>query len=338
MMNRIKLKEPQKEQNRFRLMIGSRNLTPKRLAQGIVGVVLCIGRILLIAGLCFVLLYPLLYMFSMAFRPTKEILDPSVVWIPKTFTLDNLRLAWELMDYGSVFRNTLLINIISSLLQVATCAVTSYAFARFQFKGKQLLFGIVIFSIMIPSQLTIIPLSRSFSHFDFFGIGQILKLFGAAGTVNLLDTPAPFYISALFGAGIKSGMFIFIFRQFFRGLPKELEEASAIDGCGFVKTFLRIILPNAVPVCVSSVILSVVWYWNDYYYSSMYVPNMPTVSLMLSGLPSRYASIYNAFADSYETVTLMQAGALLTIVPVLVMYIFLQRKLVQGMERSGLVG
>lgn len=157
----------------------------------------------------------------MAFRPTKEILDPSVVWIPKTFTLDNLRLAWELMDYGSVFRNTLLINIISSLLQVATCAVTSYTFARFQFKGKQLLFGIVIFSIMIPSQLTIIPLSRSFSHFDFFGIGQILKLSAATGTVNLLDTPAPFYISALFGAGIKSGMFIFIFRQFFRGLPKE---------------------------------------------------------------------------------------------------------------------
>ena len=313
-------------------------LEQKRLAQGAACVVLSLGRALMMAGLCFVLLYPLLYMFSVAFRPTAEILDPSVVWIPKTFTLENVRLAWELMEYDRAVLNTLLINIISSLLSVSTCAVTSYAFARFRFKGREALFGLVVFSMMIPSQLTIIPLSRTFSHFDFFGIGRIVELFGGSGTVNLLDTPVPFYLSAILGVGIKAGMFIFIFRQFFRGLPKELEEAAAIDGCGFFKTFLKVILPNAIPVCVSAVILSVVWYWNDYYYSSMYVPNMPTISLTLSTLGSKYASIYNAFADSYETVTLMQAGAMLTIVPVLIVYILLQRKLVQGMERSGLVG
>lgn len=310
----------------------------RRLAQRGCSVVLTVGRILLIAGLCFVLLYPLIYMLSVAFRPSKEILDPSVIWIPKTFTLDNIKLAWELMEYGESLRNTLAIHIVSSLLQVAVCALTSYGFARFQFKGKKLLFGIVVFSIMIPSQLTIIPISRNMAYFNFFGLGEIGKLFGAAGTVNLLDTPLPFYIMAAFGAGIKSGLFIFIFRQFFRSLPKELEEAAAIDGCGFLKIFLKIILPNAVPVCVSAVILSVVWYWNDYYYSSMFVPNFSTVSLALSGLSDRYAAIYSAQLDPYEVVTLMQAGALLTIVPVLIMYIFLQRKLVQGMERSGLVG
>lgn len=312
--------------------------TQKRVAQKTVGLVVSLGQALLIAGLCFVLLYPLLYMFSVAFRPTEELFDSSVVWISKTFTMENVDLAWELMEYESTFWNTLLINVVSSLLSVATCAVTAYAFARFRFKGQKQLFGLVLFSIMIPSQLTIIPLSRSFSHFDFFGLGALVELFGGTGTVNLLDTPLTFYLSALFGVGIKAGMFIFIFRQFFRGLPKELEEAAAIDGCGFVKTFLRVILPNAIPVCVSAVILSVVWYWNDYYYSSMYVANMPTVSLMLSNLGAKYATVYNAFADSYETVTLMQAGAMLAVVPVLILYIILQRKLVQGMERSGLVG
>ena len=277
-------------------------------------------------------------MVSMVFRPSKEIMDPSVVWIPKTFTLDNLRLAWELMEYEDSFRNTLLIHIISSLLQVAVCALTSYGFARFQFKGRNLLFGLVVFSIMIPPQLTIIPLSRNMAFFNFFGLGEIAKLFGLGGTVNLLDTPFPFYIMATFGAGIKSGLFIFIFRQFFRSLPKELEEAAAIDGCGFFKIFLRIILPNAVSVCISAVILSVVWYWNDYYYSSMFTPNFPTISLMLAGLSDRYASLYDVNLDMFAVVPLMQAGAMLAILPVLIMYIFLQKKLVQGMERSGLVG
>ncbi len=308
----------------------------KQLAQRGCGIVLTIGRILLIIGLCFILLYPIIYMLSMAFRPVKEITDPSVVWIPKTYTLENLTTAWELMEYGDSLRNTLLIHIVSSLLQVAVCALTAYGFARFQFKGKGFLFGLVVFSIMIPPQLTIIPLSRSLAFFNFFGLGEIVELFGGVGTVNLIDTPFPFYLTATFGAGIKAGLFIFIFRQFFRGLPKELEEAAAIDGCGFMKIFLKIILPNAVAVCISSIILSIVWYWNDYYYASLYALNFPTVSIALSTLSSRYSG--GQYVDSYQLVPIMQAGAMLAIVPILVMYLFLQRKLVQGMERSGLVG
>lgn len=332
------IKQRPTDRDRVLLKIGKTEYRRKRVLQGVVGFILSMGRFLLIVGLSFVLLYPLLYMLSVAFRPMKEVVDPSIVWIPKTFTLDNLKLAWDLMEYERTFINTLLINIVSSLLQVVTCAITSYAFARFRFAGKNVLFGIVIFSMMIPSQLTVIPLTKSFSDFNFFGIGSLLELFGVQGTVNLLDTPFPFYISAIFGTGIKAGMFIFIFRQFFRNLPRELEEAAAIDGCGFFKTFLEVILPNAVPICVSIIILSVVWYWNDYYYSALYVLNNPTVSLMLSGLAAKYMSTFNAFADSYETAALLQSGAMLAIVPVLVMFIFMQKKLVQGAERSGLVG
>ncbi len=297
-----------------------------------------IGFFLLVAGLCFVLLYPILYMLTMAFRPMAEGIDPSVIWVSKSLTLDNIKLAWEVLDFGNTLKNTLTIHIPSSLLQVAVCATAGYGFARFNFKGRGLLFALVLLTVMVPPQLTIIPLARNLAYFDFFGLGRIVGLFGVNGTVNLLNTPAPFYVLAAFGTGIKAGLFIFIFRQFFRGLPRELEEAALIDGCGFFAAFVRVILPNAGAVSVSAVILSVVWYWNDYYYTSVLSPGMRTVSMALSGMGTLYEQVFNQRAQEHETAILLQAGALLVILPILIMYIVLQRKLVQGMERSGLVG
>lgn len=309
----------------------------KRLAKHTKSVLWVIFRALLLFGLCFVILYPILYMLSMCFRPTEEIYDPSVIWIPKSLVLDNIKSALHYMDYWHVARNSLLINLVSSLFQVATCAVTGYGFARFQFKGKNILFTFVLFTILVPSQLTIIPLSRNFAFFDFFGIGSLMGLFGKELTINLLDTPFTFYLSAIFGAGIKSGLFIFMFRQFFRGMPKELEDAGAIDGCGFFRNFISIMLPNATSIALTAIILSVVWYWNDYYYASMYIPNYGTVSLALTSLSSVF-SLDNTVSSPYDTVTLMQAGAILALAPLLVMYIVLQRFFVQGVERSGIVG
>ena len=292
----------------------------------------------LILGLCFVLLYPLLYMLSMAFRPASEALDPSVIWVPKQFTLENIRLAFQYMDYGNSFRNSLTIHVISSLLQVGICSITAYGFARFRFRGSGILFALAIFTILVPSQLIITPLSLQFAYFDFFGLGNLGLLFGDhSWTISLLDSPFSFYLPAMLGSGIQSGLFIFIFRQFFRGLPRELEDAAAIDGCGFFATFMRVILPNALSVCLTAVILSVVWYWNDYFYSSMFVPNYPTVSLSLVNIGSAFA-VDNHSYTPYDIATLMQAGALLTTLPVLVMYVVLQRFFVQGVVHSGIVG
>ncbi len=294
-------------------------------------------RFALLFGMCFVLLYPILYMLSMAFRPTSEIYDPSVIWVPKSLTLFNVTEAMRYMDYPVVLKNSVLINVVSSLLQAVTCAFAGYGFARFQFPGKKFFFAVVIFTIVIPSQLTIIPLSQSLNNFDLFGLAYIGRLFGQDWTVRLIDTPFSFYVPAIFAAGIKAGLIIFIFRQFFRGLPKELEDAAAIDGCGFFKTFLRVILPNATAVCLTVVILSIVWYWNDYYYSSMFVPNYSTVSLALTNLTGAYG-MENSLLNAFDLVTLMQAGSLLTIGPILLMYVVLQRWFIQGVERSGLVG
>ena len=313
------------------------SLLRKKISHRVWNGLAAVFRALLLFGMCFVLLYPILYMLSMAFRPTSEIYDPSVIWVPKSLTLTNITEAMRLMKYSAVLGNSLRINVFSSLLQAMTCAFTGYGFARFQFPGKKIFFAVVIFTIVIPSQLTIIPLSRNLNEFNLFGLSYIGLLFGQNWTVNLIDTPFSFFIPALFAAGIKAGLLVFIFRQFFRGLPKELEDAAAIDGCGFFKTFIRVILPNAASVCLTVVILSVVWYWNDYYYSSMFVPNYGTVSLALTGLSGSYA-MEHSMVNAFDIVTLMQAGALLALAPLLLMYVILQRWFIQGVERSGLVG
>ena len=194
-------------------------------------------RLLLVFGLCFVLLYPLLYMLSMTFRPVAESYDPAVIWVPKHFTLDNIREAVRYMQYGESILNSVLIHVVSSLLQVAVCAVTGYGFARFSFRGKKLLFGLVLFTLLLPPQVTIIPLSRVFSSFDLMGLGKLTGLFGAGFELNLLDTPFTFYLPAIFGAGIKSGLFIFIFRQFFEVCPKNWRMRLPLMAVAFFRHF-----------------------------------------------------------------------------------------------------
>lgn len=297
-------------------------------------------RMVLLIGLSFVLIYPLIYMLAMAFRPLEEVYDPSVVWVSKSLTMENMTKAIEGLDYWKSLVTSVLVNVVSSLLQVAACAVTGYGFARFEFRGKKLLFGIVLFSILVPAQVVTTPSLMDFKNFDFFGIGSLIGLIvGHPLTVNLLDTPLTFYLPAILGAGLKSGLFIFLFRQFFRGMPKELEDASAIDGCGFVKCFLRIMVPNAAPAFLTSVILSIVWYWNDYYLGSMYMKNLKTVTCALVRLKDMSIIINGENTiNPYEIITMMQAGCLLTILPILIMYLILQKYFVQSAERSGIVG
>ena len=293
----------------------------RRVGSHITAIGWILFRYALLMGLSFIILYPLLYMLTMAFRPAEQIYDPSVIWVPKSFTMENIKTAWELMEYEKTLVTTLCVNIVSSLLQVISCAVTGYGFARFQFKGKNLCFMLVVMMVLVPSQITAMPMFLTFK------------------SLGMLNSYLTFYIPAILGAGIKSGLFIFIFRQFFRGLPKELEDAAAIDGCGFVGCFLRIVIPNAVTVFIMASLLSVMWYWNDTFTSSMFLTNMKTVTIALSGLSSQATLITGgATADPFQIITMMQAGSLLCILPLLLLYLLLQRYFVQGVERSGIVG
>ncbi len=311
----------------------------KRMVRGASGVAVTVVRTVVIVGLCFILLYPLIYMVSMAFRPQSEILDPSVIWIPRTFTLDNLKNVMEVMNYGGALVNTFFISVVSSLLSVISCSIVGYGFARFRFKGRNLLFGLLIFTIIVPSQTTIIPLFLNFRNFDFGFIGRIPELFGfEPWTVNLLNSLWTVYLPAVFASGIRSGLFIYIFRQFYKGLPVELEDAAAVDGCGPIKTFLRVMIPLSSAAFITVFLFSFVWYWNDYYYSGMFFTNGNTVTLALSGLQDKLRTLNNGAYDPYLYVVSMQAGCLLVVLPPLLIYIVFQRYFTESIEKTGIVG
>ncbi|MDD6279420.1 MAG: carbohydrate ABC transporter permease [Ruminococcus sp.] len=289
-------------------------------------------RFLIIFGLSFVILYPLIYMISCAFRERNDMNDPTVMWIPRHFTLEIIKETMTAMDFGETIKNTLILNIGCSLVQVLSCAVTGYGFARFKFKGKGFLFGVVIMMILVPTQIISLPL---YNQFRYFGINESIS-------INLIDTMATMYLPALTANGIRSGLMILIFRQFFKGLPRELEDAAYIDGCGPLKTFIRVMVPNAASAFLTVFLFSVVWYWNDYYVSSTFFNNNKTVALMLQNLDSqlRMALFSSSTVEisSREQIVWKEAGCLLSITPILILYTILQKHFTEGIERSGLVG
>lgn len=286
-------------------------------------------------SLCLILIYPLLYMLSMSFRTIDDVYDPSIVWLPRHFTINNIVSTAKAMQYGKALINTVLICVVSSILEVMSTSLVGYGFARFKFKGRRILFAIVILTIVIPPTTTIIPTYIQYRYFDFLYIGRLIGLItGTPLTKNLLNTVFTMYLPALFAIGIRSGLFIYIFRQFFAGLPKELEDAACVDGCGPVRTFLKVMIPSSGAVYLTNTIFSIVWYWNDYFYSGMYFPNGNTISLALSNLKATFGSA----ADAYAIIVNMQAGCLLAILPPLIFYIVFQRYFSESIARTGIVG
>lgn len=299
-----------------------------------------IFRLVFLLMMCFVVLYPILYMFSVSLREAKDLYDPTVIWIPRNWTLENYKYVWELIDYPQVLLGTVQITVISTIIHVFVCAMVGYGFARYNFPMKNLLFGLVIFTLLVPTQLVSIPMYVQYRSFDFFGLGQLGRLFGdKPWTVNLLDNHAVYYIPALVGQGLRSGLFIFIFRQFFRSMPKELEDAAAIDGCSLFGTFLKIMIPCAGPAFVTSILFSAVWYWNEYYMASMYFTDSQTLAMALGTLTSLLRSEgHEIYKDPYSVVVQMQSACVLTILPMMVLFVVMQGKLTESIDKTGIVG
>lgn len=297
-----------------------------------------IFRFLILFGLGFVIMYPILFMISSAIRPQAEMNDPSIMWIPKTFTMQNIIDTWVAIDYPNLLVKTFSVNIVCSVIQVITCAITGYGFARFKFKGRGLLFVIVILQIIVPTQIVLLPQFMQFRYFDIFGI---IALFNNGQGLNLTSSPWGLYLQAICVNGIRAGLFVFIYRQFFRGLPKELEDAAHLDGCGPFSTFIRIMVPNARSSFLTVFVFSMVWYWNDSYVSGMFYGGSNTIALQVSNLFRTISSYLNGgevqgMAQNY--MVWIEAGCLLSLLPILIIYCFLQRYFIEGIERSGITG
>ena len=286
--------------------------------------IMSLCRFFIIFGLAFIILYPVIYMFSCSFRDSIDMNDPSVMWIPKHFTLDVIAETAEVMELPETLLNTFLLNIGCSVVQVMACAITGYGFARFDFFGKKFLFGIVIMMIIVPPQIISLPLYSNFVH------------------LGLINSNLSMYLPALMGNGIRSGFMIFIFRQFFKGLPKEIEDSAYIDGCSRFRAFFSIMLPNAKSALLTVFLFSVVFYWNDYYISSLFFTDNQTVALMVKNLDSRLSiKLFNSSAvkaSPREQIVWLESGCLISVSPMLIMYTFLQRYFIEGIERSGIVG
>lgn len=295
-------------------------------------------RLLVIIPILYVILYPLFTMVSDAIKDQFQMMDPSVAWIPKEPTFENFKKAWIVLEYPISFARTLEINVLSALIEVVSCSLVAYGIARFEFRLKKVFLALLILNIVVPIEMIAVPTFLQLQYADLFGIlGGLGKLIGKELRPSLINTPFSFWIPSLLGVGLRSGFFIFIYMQFFKGLPRELEEAAYIDGAGPVKTFLRIIIPSSATAMLTVTIFSVIWHWNDYYLSSLYFSSKYPLAVQLADIDNLLS--IHITVDSVTTRNgIVMAASLLFILPMLAMYLILQKKFVKSIDSVGIVG
>jgi multiple sugar transport system permease protein len=301
----------------------------------VVNLITNILKYVLIIGLCFVILYPLILQLAIAFRAPTDVNNTSILWIPGQFSLKNFEVAMIALNYFNSLKNSLILSLGVTLLQLVSTSLAGYSFARLKFKGSQILFGLALFTIVVPQTVISLPL--------------LLRL----TELNMVGKPVTLFLMAGLGMGIKSGIFIYLFRQFYRGIPIELEEAANIDGANPFTVFYRIMLPNAKGAIITVALLSFVWQWNDYYYTTLFVTrsNLDYMTLTTQQVSVLYG-LQQALTDAgvwglmgqditknplFSSMILNTSG-ILVMMPLLVLYFFVQKMFVQGIERSGIVG
>lgn len=284
----------------------------------IYGLLICIG---------FIYLYPMLYMISTSFMNRDDLLDTSVKWLPSTLYLQNYVDAAKSMDFWMSLAKGILIAGLPTLCNLFICMVVGYGFARYDFKGKKIMMGILIFSYILPSQVTMIPTYVLYNK------------------MGILGTILTFVLPAVFGNGLNAPIFILIFYQFFRQVPKVLMEAAAIDGAGHFKAFFRIAVPSAVPAIVTVVLFSFVWYWNESYLTELYVQGLASKSIWTNLVVQlkNFDTAFESKAVTGDTATSLNesvrmAATTLSILPLLLMYLVLQKQFVESIDRAGITG
>ena len=278
----------------------------------------------------FALLYlePVLYMVSMSFKSATDITDATAKWIPHQPTLTSVQFAFDAMNVWPTFladrslgenlmRSNLFVSVLTTflpaLIQVYTCAIAGYAFARLNFPCKRLLFVLLLLSYIIPPQTVFMPLTW---------------VFRALGVIN---SPMSFILPALFGAGLKGSLFIIIYMQFFKKLPNQLEEAAYIDGASTYKVFFTVMLPLAKPAKITVFLFSMVWHWNETYLTGLFYTRIGTLATALNAIK---------LPENDYSMTIMavkMAAALIFVLPMLVIYLFTQKNFTESIERTGIV-
>lgn len=282
----------------------------------------------------------------MVFTDMRELGAPDSIWIPSKFGVNSFEFVFR-----SVMRNdpTIMLKSLAyalsiCLIQVFMSAMAGYALARTDFPGKNIVLFLVIFVFLIPRQALLITQYLHFKHFDVLGL---FKTF-LGHDLDLINKPVTLYLLAIFGFSVNQSIFVFIFRQFFMGLPKEIEEASLIDGAGFYKTYFRIMLPNAMPSILMVAVLAFVWAYGDTYYTNYFHTDGPYFGVIIdktfkdanNWIITNQARAWFDTADTNELAfeALKQASIMTFLTPLLIIYFFVQKKIVENLDRAGIVG
>lgn len=318
-----KLKSDMKDRDQLRGLGGS-----------VKNLILTIGRFIIIVGVSYVILAPVIGIIVNSICSDADAYNPMVFVFPKFPTFERYQLSFARLEYLKVMPKNLLLIIGLTAVQVFICSMVGYGFARFDFPFKKLLFGCVVVTIIIPIHTVMLPWYMNFRSFDPFGI--CTAIFG--GSLNLMGTTIPMFILTFLGCGLRSGLYIYIFNQFFRGLPKEIEEAALVDGAGIWYTYFRIMLVNASPAVITVTVFSLVWQYNDTFLSNLFLVSEDVViSKRISTLQNVIANV-DQILDRKIQQLYLDAGIVMVLLPIVVIYCLLQRYFIEGVERSGIVG
>lgn len=287
---------------------------------------------LLLLEIAFIILFPLLSKLSASLMSSSDMYDRNVLFIPKSPTLENYVTVFEEAFFLDSLKNTFLISLTAAVLQTLVCAMTGYGLAKIKSKLGGLVLLFVVLTILIPPQIILVPM---FLKFRFFDIGGIIEAI-TGSSITLMNSIWPIVILSATGLAFKNGLYIFIMRQFYKGIPEEIEEASYIDGYGIFRTYFKIVLPMSVPMMTTVFMFSFSWQWTDTFYSGMFFSDLHVLANTIFTMTSAFHS--GNFAGNYSTSALLQTGVLMAILPLVIIYIFAQRKIIGGIERSGLVG
>lgn len=306
-----------------------KKLNPVVLRRNATSIAVKLVRTLFLLGLCYLFLFPIFYLLLATFSDPDSLTNPNVVWIPLEWTIENVKYAMQKLNFWPSAGLSLVHAVGGTLASLISCSVVAYGLARYKFAEKGVVFMCVVLTIIVPPQTMLI--TQFLQYKNFLGTG-----------LELLNTPWVFVLPALFGAGLRNGLFIFIFRQFFLGLPKDLEEAAWVDGCNPLRTFISIIIPSSGPGIVTVTLFSFVWHWNDYYYSAMlYNQKLKSLVPMMESINSTLGRDMASNGATSEVLSLrgiISAAGLLTIIVPMIVYLFLQRHFVESIERTGIVG
>ena len=338
-----------------------------------------IVRFILLVGIAYIVLFPFFTKIAGSFMTPADFKRGDVKLIPTEFTLNTYKEIFLRQRYLEAFGNTFLLSFSTAIIQTFICSFIAYGFAKFKFKGSKILFVLVIFTMVVPHRTLSYAMSQLFSKFDFLGIFGFLRgggidlfntnapeltiqtggnaimnfdgltkkeatemgrIFTTSG-VNLLNTYWPFMILSVTGLAFKNGLYIFLLRQFFMGVPDELEESAYIDGSGVFRTFFTIILPLSVPMMITVFLFAFSWCWTDNFYTSsiMFFNNSDKAPYLLTnGIGNQIPTTLqdDASIDVLYEGAIKNTGGLMIIAPLVIMYLFCQKFLVQGIERSGL--